>query len=186
MCFIQFNSYSEGSNTPCTSSCNPWNFGLRHLSSLKQKTNKASRGCRKQKPIQKEKQQTFDEPSFQLPGIAASAIFIMFQGTSNCLWLLVMLVIPSFSLTLSAQKKFSEPSSKSICAAALSLSLSLSACVQLSTPKSKESQNGTLCHIIDLSVKSPCFHPVFGPAFTPHPLFQWYPRSKGNSVVLFM
>jgi hypothetical protein len=26
---------------------------------------------------------------------------------------------------------------------------------------------------IELFVKSPCLHPVFGPAFTPYPLFQW-------------
>jgi hypothetical protein len=30
--------------------------------------------------------------------------------------------------------------------------------------------------IIELSVKSPCL--VFGPPFTPYPLFQWYPQSK--------
>ncbi len=29
-----------------------------------------------------------------------------------------------------------------------------------------------------LSGKSPCLHPVFGPAFTPYPLVQWYPQSK--------
>jgi hypothetical protein len=34
-------------------------------------------------------------------------------------------------------------------------------------------------HILELFVKSPCFlHPVFGPPFTPYPLFQWYPQSK--------
>jgi hypothetical protein len=27
-------------------------------------------------------------------------------------------------------------------------------------------------------LSSPCFHPVFGPAFTPYPLFQLYPRSN--------
>jgi hypothetical protein len=31
------------------------------------------------------------------------------------------------------------------------------------------------CETIELLVKS---HPVFGPAFTPYPLFQWYPQSK--------
>jgi hypothetical protein len=29
-----------------------------------------------------------------------------------------------------------------------------------------------------LCVKSPCLHPVFGPAFTPYPLFHWYLQSK--------
>ncbi len=32
--------------------------------------------------------------------------------------------------------------------------------------------------ILELSVKKPCLHPVFGPPFTPYPLFQWYPQSK--------
>jgi hypothetical protein len=31
---------------------------------------------------------------------------------------------------------------------------------------------------IELSMKSPSLHPVFGPPFTPYPLFQWYPQSK--------
>jgi hypothetical protein len=31
---------------------------------------------------------------------------------------------------------------------------------------------------IELSVKSPSLHPVFGPAFTLYPLFQWYGQSK--------
>jgi hypothetical protein len=31
----------------------------------------------------------------------------------------------------------------------------------------------------ELSVKSSCLHPVFGPAFTPYPLLQWYLQSKG-------
>jgi hypothetical protein len=31
---------------------------------------------------------------------------------------------------------------------------------------------------IELSLKSPCLHPVFGPPFPPPPLFQWYPQSK--------
>jgi hypothetical protein len=30
---------------------------------------------------------------------------------------------------------------------------------------------------IELSINSPCLHPVFGPAFTPYPLFQWYLQS---------
>jgi hypothetical protein len=32
--------------------------------------------------------------------------------------------------------------------------------------------------LLDLSVKQPCLHPVFGPPFTPYPLFQWYLQSK--------
>jgi hypothetical protein len=36
--------------------------------------------------------------------------------------------------------------------------------------------------IIGLPVKSPCLHPIFGPAFTPYPLFQWYPQS--NHILL--
>jgi hypothetical protein len=31
---------------------------------------------------------------------------------------------------------------------------------------------------LDLSVKSPCLHPVFGAPFTPYPLFQWYLSAK--------
>ncbi len=32
------------------------------------------------------------------------------------------------------------------------------------------------CHqvTLELSVQSPCFHPVFGPHFTPYPPFNWY------------
>jgi len=36
--------------------------------------------------------------------------------------------------------------------------------------------------IIGLTVESPCLHPIFGPAFTPYPLFQWYPQS--NHILL--
>jgi len=36
--------------------------------------------------------------------------------------------------------------------------------------------------VMELSVKSPCLHPVFGPAFTPYPLFQWYLQS--NEILL--
>jgi len=32
--------------------------------------------------------------------------------------------------------------------------------------------------LLELSTKQPCLHPVFGPPFTPYPLFQWYPQSK--------
>jgi len=35
-------------------------------------------------------------------------------------------------------------------------------------------------------VKSPCLHPLFGPAFTPYPLFKWYPQSKENLLNLTM
>jgi hypothetical protein len=31
---------------------------------------------------------------------------------------------------------------------------------------------------LELSIKAPYLNPVFGPAFTPYPLFQWYPQSK--------
>jgi hypothetical protein len=31
---------------------------------------------------------------------------------------------------------------------------------------------------IELWVKSACLHYVFGPAFTPYALFQWYPQSE--------
>jgi hypothetical protein len=34
------------------------------------------------------------------------------------------------------------------------------------------------CNDIRLTIKSSCKHPVFGPAFTPYRLFQWYPQSK--------
>jgi hypothetical protein len=34
------------------------------------------------------------------------------------------------------------------------------------------------CNDIRLTIKSSCMHPVFGPAFTPYRLFQWYPQSK--------
>jgi hypothetical protein len=36
----------------------------------------------------------------------------------------------------------------------------------------------SILEIKEISVKSPSFHPVFGPAFTPYPLFQWCPQSK--------
>jgi len=32
----------------------------------------------------------------------------------------------------------------------------------------------------------PCLHPVFGPPFTPYPLFQWYPQSKDILMNLSM
>ncbi len=139
-------------------------------------------------------------PVFQLPGIAACFLPLsscFFQGEAIvCGCLSYLWFLPSLWLSVAKKQKFSEPS-KSICAEALSLSLSLSACVQLSTPKSKETQmepcvtkesypkiqgnpNGTLCHKRELSVKSPCFHLVFGPGFTPYLLFQWYLQSKGN------
>jgi hypothetical protein len=40
--------------------------------------------------------------------------------------------------------------------------------------------------MIELSVKSPSLHPVFGPAFTLYPLFQRYPQSKENFLNLSM
>ncbi len=36
----------------------------------------------------------------------------------------------------------------------------------------------SILKIKEISLKSPSFHPVFGPAFTPYPLFQWCPQSK--------
>jgi hypothetical protein len=124
---------------------------------LKQKTNKASRGCcRKQnkKPIQKEKQQTFDEPSFPIARHCCllPAIIIMFLSRrSNCLWLLVILVIPSFTLTLSCQKtKVLWTIKKYLCRSSLSLSLSLCLCPTLN-PKIQGNPNGTLCHKRELS-----------------------------------
>ncbi len=33
-------------------------------------------------------------------------------------------------------------------------------------------------HAIESSRKSPCLHPVFGPPFIPHPLFEWGRQSK--------
>jgi hypothetical protein len=32
----------------------------------------------------------------------------------------------------------------------------------------------------------PCLYPVFGPPFTPYPLFQWYPQSKDILMNLSM
>jgi len=40
--------------------------------------------------------------------------------------------------------------------------------------------------ILELSVKSPCLHLVFGHAFISYPLFQWYPQSKENWLNLNM
>jgi hypothetical protein len=38
-------------------------------------------------------------------------------------------------------------------------------------------------YIIELSLMSPCLHPVFGPGFTPpYPLFQWYLQSKRDFI----
>jgi hypothetical protein len=42
-----------------------------------------------------------------------------------------------------------------------------------------------LYHIIELYVKSPCLHPLFGPPFTPYPLFQWYPQ-ENDIIETFM
>jgi hypothetical protein len=101
---------------------------------------------------------------------------IMFQRRSNCLWLLVILVIPSFSLTLSVPKKSSLNHHQKVSVQQLSLSiylsLSLSASVQLSTPKSKETQKWNLVSqnrvIPNVTLFSPClclwacccFHPI--------------------------
>jgi hypothetical protein len=40
--------------------------------------------------------------------------------------------------------------------------------------------------MVELSVKSRSLHPVFGPAFTLYPLFQWYSQSKENLLNLSM
>jgi hypothetical protein len=37
---------------------------------------------------------------------------------------------------------------------------------------------GRLDRTLGLSAKELCLHPVFGPPFTPYPLFQWYLQSK--------
>jgi hypothetical protein len=39
-------------------------------------------------------------------------------------------------------------------------------------------KNPKITDVIELSVKSPSLCPLFGPAFTPYPLFQWYLQSK--------
>jgi hypothetical protein len=39
-----------------------------------------------------------------------------------------------------------------------------------------------LKNLLELSVMSPCIHPVFGPPFIPYPLLQWYPQS--NEILL--
>jgi hypothetical protein len=39
-----------------------------------------------------------------------------------------------------------------------------------------------ILQILELPIKSPAVHPVFGPVFTPYPLFQWYPQS--NEILL--
>jgi hypothetical protein len=49
----------------------------------------------------------------------------------------------------------------------------------LSFPSLIEMSDGTA---IELSVNSPCVHPVFGPPSTPYPLFQWYLPS--NEILL--
>jgi hypothetical protein len=33
-------------------------------------------------------------------------------------------------------------------------------------------------YVIEFSLKLLCLHPVFGPPFTPYPLFEWGPQSK--------
>jgi hypothetical protein len=42
----------------------------------------------------------------------------------------------------------------------------------------KNLKNPKNTDVIELSVKSSSLCPLFGPAFTPYPLFQWYPQSK--------
>jgi hypothetical protein len=50
------------------------------------------------------------------------------------------------------------------------------------TPISFPANRAMALYTAELFVKSPCLHPVFGPAFTPYPLFQWYPQSKRNFI----
>jgi hypothetical protein len=38
--------------------------------------------------------------------------------------------------------------------------------------------------VFQISLKSPCLHPVFGLPFTPYPLFQWYLQSIEISLYL--
>jgi hypothetical protein len=47
---------------------------------------------------------------------------------------------------------------------------------------SASSSNQPLDIILELPIKSPALHPVFGPVFTPYPLFQWYLQS--NEILL--
>jgi hypothetical protein len=46
--------------------------------------------------------------------------------------------------------------------------------------------NTHLGGILELSGKSSCLHPVFGPPFTPYPLFPWYLQSNENLLNLSM
>jgi hypothetical protein len=41
---------------------------------------------------------------------------------------------------------------------------------------------GDKLYTLELSIKSPCLHPLCGSAFTPKPLFQWYPQSNEISL----
>jgi hypothetical protein len=41
-------------------------------------------------------------------------------------------------------------------------------------------------YTIELFAKSPCFHPIFGPPFTPYTLFKWYTQSKEILLNLIM
>jgi hypothetical protein len=50
------------------------------------------------------------------------------------------------------------------------------------TPISFPANRAMALYTAELFVKSPCLHPLFGPAFTPYPLFQWYPQS--NEILL--
>jgi len=34
----------------------------------------------------------------------------------------------------------------------------------------------TFTHLLEFSLKSSCLHPLFGPLFTPYPLFEWDPQ----------
>jgi hypothetical protein len=40
--------------------------------------------------------------------------------------------------------------------------------------------------MLELSIKSSCLHPLFGPPFTSYPLFPWYLQSNENLLNLSM
>jgi hypothetical protein len=59
-----------------------------------------------------------------------------------------------------------------MCSKALGLQvLSTTIIAVRSLPLSRSTQNRVIRKVT-------CLHPVFGPPFTPYPLFQWYPQSK--------
>jgi hypothetical protein len=152
---IQLNSYSEGSNTPCTSSCNPWNFGLCHSSSKafypgwsKRQTKQVGAAQNKTKqnktnPERKTNKHLMN-PVSNCQALLLPAIIIMFLSRRSNLSVAACHTCDSFLHSDSQWQKTKVlwTIKKYLCRSSLSLSLSLSlcACVQLSTPKSKETQ----------------------------------------------